>query len=146
VTYFDAFTLSVNSTSLVVLSVIRNLRLNAFAESILPTLVVHQILETLLNTGLQMKQLQYRGYFRLRQKLIYCFETSRPPYRDLYSSPSIIRLINSRKMRWAGHVARMGDKKNDYRLSVRKPLGKRPLGRQKRRWVDNIRMDLGEVG
>jgi hypothetical protein len=61
--------------------------------------------------------------------------------RDLYSSPSIIRMIKSRRMRWAGHVARMGEKRNSYRLLV----GKRPLGRPRRRWVDNIRVDLGEV-
>jgi hypothetical protein len=60
---------------------------------------------------------------------------------DLYSSPSIIRIIKSRRMRWAGHVACMGAKRNVYRLLV----GKRPLGRPRRRWVDNIRMDLGEV-
>jgi hypothetical protein len=65
---------------------------------------------------------------------------------DLYSSPSIIRIINSRRMRWAGHVARMGEKRNAYRFLVRKPEGKRPLGRPRRRWVDNIMMDLGEVG
>jgi hypothetical protein len=65
--------------------------------------------------------------------------------RDLYSSPSIIRIIKSRRMRWAGHVAQMGEKRNTYRLLVGKPEGKRPLGRPKRRWVD-IRMDLGEVG
>jgi hypothetical protein len=66
--------------------------------------------------------------------------------RDLYSSPSIIRIIKSRRMRWAGHVARIGEKRNAYRLLVEKPDGKRPLGRPRRRWVDNIRMDLGEVG
>jgi hypothetical protein len=66
--------------------------------------------------------------------------------RDLYSSPSIIRIIKSRRMRWAGHVARMGAKRNAYRLLVGKTEGKRPLGRPRRRWVDNIRMDLGEVG
>jgi hypothetical protein len=66
--------------------------------------------------------------------------------RDLYSSPSIIRIVKSRKMRWAGHVARMGEKRNAYRLLVGKPEGKRPLGRPRRRWVDNIRMDPGEVG
>jgi hypothetical protein len=49
--------------------------------------------------------------------------------RDLYSSPSIIRITKSRRMRWAGHVARMGEKRNVYRLLVRKPEGKRPLGR-----------------
>jgi hypothetical protein len=65
---------------------------------------------------------------------------------DLYSSPSIIRIIKLRRMRWAGHVARMGEeKRNAYRLLVGKPEGKRPLGRPRRRWVD-IRMDLGEVG
>jgi hypothetical protein len=66
--------------------------------------------------------------------------------RDLYSSPSIIRIIKSRRMRWAGHVARMGEKRNAYRLFLGKPEGKRPLGRPRRRWVDNIRMDLGEMG
>jgi hypothetical protein len=66
--------------------------------------------------------------------------------RHLYSSPSIIRIIKSRRMRWAGHVARMGEKRNSYRLLMGKPEEKRPLGRPRRRWVDNIRMDLGEVG
>jgi hypothetical protein len=66
--------------------------------------------------------------------------------RDFYSSPSIIKISNSRKMRWAGHVARMGEKKNSYRLLVGTPEGKRPLGRPRHRWADNIRMDLGEVG
>jgi hypothetical protein len=65
--------------------------------------------------------------------------------RDLYSSPSIIRIIKSRRMRWAGHVARIGEKRNAYRLLVGKPEGKRPLERPRRRWVDNIRMNLGEV-
>jgi hypothetical protein len=65
---------------------------------------------------------------------------------DLYSSLSIIRIIKSRRMRWASHVARMGENRNAYRLLVGKPEGKRPLGRPRRRWVDNIRMDLGEVG
>jgi hypothetical protein len=65
--------------------------------------------------------------------------------RDLYSSPSIITIIKSRRMRWAGHVARMG-RRGTHRLLVGKPEGKRPLGRPRHRWVDNIRMDLGEVG
>jgi transcription termination factor 2 len=66
--------------------------------------------------------------------------------RDLYSSPSIIRIIKSRQMRWAGHLARMEKEKNAYRLLVGKPKLKIPLGRPRRKWVDNIRMDLGEVG
>jgi hypothetical protein len=66
--------------------------------------------------------------------------------RELYSSPSIIRMIKSRRIRRAEHVARMGEKRNECRLLVGNPEGKRPLGRPRRRWVDNIRMDLGEVG
>jgi hypothetical protein len=64
---------------------------------------------------------------------------------DLYCSSSIIKITKSRKMRWVGHVARVGEKRNAYRLLVGKPEGKRPLGRPRRRWVNNIRMDLGEV-
>jgi hypothetical protein len=66
--------------------------------------------------------------------------------RDLYSLPSIIRIMKSRRTRWAGHVARIGEKWNVYKLLVKKRERKRPLGRSRRRWVDNIRMDLGEVG
>jgi hypothetical protein len=65
---------------------------------------------------------------------------------DLYSSPSLIRIIRSRRMRWAGHIAQMGEKINEYRLLVGKPMGKVPLGRPRRRCVDNIKMDLGEIG
>jgi hypothetical protein len=65
---------------------------------------------------------------------------------NLYSSPSVIRIIKLRKMRWVAHVARMGEKRNVYRLLVGKPYGKRPLGRPKRRWIDNIKMDLLEIG
>ena len=65
---------------------------------------------------------------------------------DLYSSPNIVRVIKSRRMRWVGHVARMGEEKEVYRVLVGKPEGKRPLGRPRRRWVNNIRMDLQEVG
>ena len=65
---------------------------------------------------------------------------------DLYSSPNIVRVIKSRRMRWAGHVARMGEERGAYRILVGKPEGKRPLGRPRRRCVDNMRMDLQEVG
>jgi hypothetical protein len=65
---------------------------------------------------------------------------------NLYSSPSIIRMMKSRRMKWAGHVARMGEKRNAYRILVGIPEGKRPLGRLRRRWVDNIKMDLRDIG
>ncbi|KAJ4438790.1 hypothetical protein ANN_14741 [Periplaneta americana] len=64
----------------------------------------------------------------------------------LYSSPDIIRNLKSRCLRWAGHVARMGESRNAYRVLVGRPEGKRPLGRPRRRWEDNIKMDLREVG
>jgi hypothetical protein len=65
---------------------------------------------------------------------------------NLYSSPSIIRIIKSRRMRWAGHLARMGEKKNVYRLLVGKLERKRPLGRPRRRWMDNVKFVLLEIG
>jgi hypothetical protein len=65
---------------------------------------------------------------------------------NLYSSPYIIRTIKSRRMRWAGHVAQTGDTRNAYRILVGKTEGKRPLGRSRRRWVDNIIIDVRERG
>jgi hypothetical protein len=65
---------------------------------------------------------------------------------NLYSSPDIIRQIKSRRMRWAGHVARMGEERKLYKVLVGKPEGKRPLVRPRRRWEDGIRMDLAELG
>jgi hypothetical protein len=64
---------------------------------------------------------------------------------DLYSSPNIIRVIKSRRMRWAGHVARMGEGRGAYRILVGRPEGRRPLRKPRRRWEDNIKMDLQEV-
>jgi hypothetical protein len=65
---------------------------------------------------------------------------------SLYSSPNIVRVIKSRKMRWARHVARMEEGRGVYRILVRRPEGKRPLGRPRRRWEDNIKMDLRKIG
>ena len=65
---------------------------------------------------------------------------------DLYSSPDTVRVINSRRMRWVGHVARMEEGRGVHKVLVGKPEGKRPLGRPRCRWEDNIKMDLEEVG
>jgi hypothetical protein len=65
---------------------------------------------------------------------------------ELYSLPNIVRVIKSRRMRWEGHVRRMGEEKGVCRVLVGKPEGKRPLGRPRHRWEDNIRMALQEVG
>jgi hypothetical protein len=65
---------------------------------------------------------------------------------DLYSLPNIVRVIKSRRMRWAGHVARRGEERGVQRVFVGKPEGKRPLGKPRRRWEDNIKMDVQEVG
>jgi hypothetical protein len=65
---------------------------------------------------------------------------------NLYSFPDIIRQVKSRRMRWTGHVARMGEERKVYKVLVGKPEGKRPLGRPRRRWEDGVRMDLREIG
>ena len=65
---------------------------------------------------------------------------------DLYSLPNIVRVVKSRRMSWEGHVARMGQGRGVHTVLVGRPEGKRPLGRPRRRWGDNIKMDLKEVG
>ena len=65
---------------------------------------------------------------------------------DLYCSPNVIRVIKSRRMRWVGHLTRTGERRGAYRVLVGKPEGKRPLGRPRRRWKNNMKMDLQEVG
>ena len=65
---------------------------------------------------------------------------------DLYSLPNIVRVVKSRRIRWAGHVARTGEYRGVHRVLVGKPEGKRPLGRPRCRWEDNIKMGLQEVG
>jgi hypothetical protein len=67
-------------------------------------------------------------------------------HHGLYSSPNIFRVIKSKRIRWAGHMARMGEGRGIYRVLVWRPEGKRPLGRPRRRWEDNIEMDRREIG
>jgi hypothetical protein len=66
--------------------------------------------------------------------------------KDLYCSRNLLRVIKSRRIRWAGQVTRMGERRGVYRVLVEKPEGWRPLGRPRRRWEDNIKMDLQEMG
>ena len=65
---------------------------------------------------------------------------------DLYFSPNIVRVIKSRSVRWAGHVTRVGERRDLYRVLLGKPEGKKPLGRPKRRWENSVKIDLQEVG
>ena len=89
---------------------------------------------------------------RLKPKLQPIAESSKTEIKsggqtkDLYASHNIVRVIKSRRMRWAGHVVRMGERRGVYRVLMGKHEGKRALGRPRRRWVDNIKMDLKEVG
>ena len=64
----------------------------------------------------------------------------------MYRSPNIVRVIKSIRLRWAGHLARMEEGKSAFKILTGKPTGKRPLGRPERRWEDNIKMDLEEIG
>jgi hypothetical protein len=73
-------------------------------------------------------------------------KTTNEELNDLYSSPNIIQVIKSRRMRWVGHVVHMGEGRGAYRILVGRPEGRRPLGRPRHRWEDNIKMDLQEVG
>jgi hypothetical protein len=83
------------------------------------------------------------------EQILKFYEDNRKLYNEelhhLYSSPSIIRIMKSRRMSLAGHVAGMGEKRNVYRLLVGKPEGKRPPGRPRHSWIDNIKMDLLEI-
>ena len=64
----------------------------------------------------------------------------------MYRSPNIFSVVKSRRLRWAGHVARMREGRSAFKILTGKPIGKRPLGKPRRRWEDNIRMDLEEIG
>jgi len=75
-----------------------------------------------------------------------CRKLHNEEFSDLYSLPNIVRVVKSRRMRWVGNVARMGEGRGVHRFLVGKPEGKRPLWRPRRRWKDNIKRDLQEVG
>jgi hypothetical protein len=94
-------------------------------------------------------------YYTTEHKIVFLNLKFASPYirklhneelNDLYSLPNIVRVVKSRRMRWAGHVARMGEDRGVHRVLVGKPEGKRPLGRPRLRWENNIKMDLQKVG
>jgi hypothetical protein len=88
-----------------------------------------------------------RGVFGLkRDEMVRGWQKLHEELHNLYCSPSIIRIIKSRRMRWTGNGTRMGEKRNAYRILVGKPEGKRSLKRPRRRWEDNVIMDLREIG
>ena len=100
-----------------------------------------------LQIGLQPWRTQWRVFGPKRDEVIGEWRKSHnEELKDLYSLPNIVRVVKSRRMGWAGHVARMGEGRGVHRVLVGKPEGKRPLGRPRRRWEDNIKMDLQEVG
>ena len=78
--------------------------------------------------------------------IIFYYRIYSEELHSLYRSPNIVGVIKSRRLRWAGHVARMEKGRSAFKILTGKPTGKRPLGRPRRRWEDNIRMDLEEIG
>ena len=111
--------------------------------------------EKILSSRLLSKELKVNTYKTIILPVVlYGCETWSLTLRELhnaelhalYSSPNMIRSLESRRLRWAGHVARMEQSRNAYRVLVGKPERKKPLGRPRRRWEDNIKMDLREVG
>jgi hypothetical protein len=92
------------------------------------------------------KKAQRRIFGLKRDETIAGRRTLHNEEHDLYTSPNIIRMMNSRRMRLTGHVTRMEAKRNAYMILVGKPEGRRPLGRPRRKCVNNVRMDLREIG
>jgi hypothetical protein len=89
----------------------------------------------------EMETISYKHFLSRQRKILQLHN------EELHnSSPSLIRMVKPRRMRWAEHVTRMGEKRNAYRIFVGKPEGRRPLGKPRRRWMDNIKMDLREIG
>ena len=88
----------------------------------------------------------FMGRFRRFFCICVLFNVHNEELNDLYSSPNIVRVMKSRRLSWAGHVARMKETRGLYRVMVGKPECKRQLGRPRRRWEDNIKVDIQEVG
>ena len=118
--FLDDFAKLIKATTCFVRSVLRSLCLSPWSNS--------------ATTGRILIKFDMRGVSEHNEEL-----------SDLYSLPNIVRVVKSRRMRWAGHVARMAEERGVHRVLVGKPEAKRPLGRRRSRWEDNIKMDLQEV-
>ena len=125
----------------------KNLKIKIYRTVILPV-VLYGCETWPLTLGEERKLRVLRKIFRPRRDEVMgeWRRLHNEELNDSYSSPNIVRVIKSRRMGWAGHVARMGEERGVYRVLVGKLEGRRPLGRPRRRWADNIRMDLQEVG
>jgi hypothetical protein len=135
--------LSFSPKSFVFLSHIKNLKIKIYRTIILPVWV-----QNLVSHRLRVfdNRVLKRIFGRKREVDLSWRKLHNDELHSLYSSPNIVRVIKSRRLRWAGHVARMGEGRGVYRVLVGRPEGKRPLGRHRRRWEDNIELDLREIG
>jgi hypothetical protein len=129
----------------------KNVKSRIYETIILPgILYVHETWSLTLREGNRLRMFENRVLRKIfgpkRDEVTGCWrKLHNEKLNNLYFSPNIIRMIKSRRMRWAGHVACMREKLNAYRILMRKPEGKRPLGRLRHRWEDNVEMDLREI-
>jgi hypothetical protein len=130
---------------------IKNLKIKIYKNVILPVVLYGcEIWSLTLREEHRLRVFEKRVLRRIfgpkREEDGSCTKLHNDEPHSLYSSPNIVRVIKSRKMRWAGHVARIGEGRGVYRVSVGRPEGKKPLGRPRRRWGDNIKINLRERG
>jgi hypothetical protein len=143
--------LSFSSKSFVLLSYIKKLKIKIYKTVILPVVLYGcETWSLTLGEEYRLRVFENRVLRKIfgpkRKEDVSWRKLHKDELQDLYSSPNIVRVNKSRRMRWAGHVARMGEGRDAYRVLVGRPEGKRPAGRSRRRWEDNIKMDLGEIG
>jgi len=126
-----------------------NLKINIYRTIILPVLNGCETWSFTMREERRLRVFENRVLMRIfgpkRDKVTREWRKLHNELNDLYSSPTTVRVIKSR-MRWVGHIARMGKRRGVYRVLVGKPEGKRPLRRHRHKWEDNIKMDLQEVG
>jgi hypothetical protein len=143
--------LSFSPKSFVFPSHIKNVKIKIYKTLILPVVLYGcEIWSVNFREGHRLRVFENRVLRKIfgpeREEDESCKKLHNDALHSLYSSPTTVRVIKSRKMRWAGHVERMGEGRGFYRVLVGRPEGKRPLGRPRRGWEDNIKRDLREIG